>query len=194
MGRALLASGLAWPFTALGAAAAAGGRVDERILVVFEMSGGNDGLNTVVPYADDTYHRLRPHIGIAPQRVRRIDDRFGFNPGMSGFEHSYKDGRLAIAHGCGYDQPNFLHLASMASWYAAAPNSGEQTDWAGRLADGLRPGAQPGYLVNIAASQSLAVRARRQVPAMFDETLDDKTRKPAAAHCRSWRVRRRATV
>ena len=69
MRRALLAAGLAWPFAAPGAAATAGGRINERILVVFEMSGGNDGLNTVVPYADDIYHRLRPNIGIRPERV-----------------------------------------------------------------------------------------------------------------------------
>ena len=169
MRRALLAAGLAAPFAMSEPAMAASGRADERILVVFEMSGGNDGLNTVVPYADDTYHRLRPRIGIAPQHVRVIDDRFGFNPGMSGFERLYKDGRLAIVHGCGYDQPSFSHFASMAFWHTAAPNSGEQTGWVGRLADVLRPGAEPGHLVNIAASQSLAVRARHQVPVVFDD-------------------------
>ena len=169
MRRALLAAGLAWPFAAPGAAATAGGRINERILVVFEMSGGNDGLNTVVPYADDIYHRLRPNIGIRPERVRKIDERFGFNPGMSGFERLYKDGRLAIVHGCGYDQPSFSHFASMAFWHTAAPNSGEETGWVGRLADVLHPGADPGYMVNIAASQSLAVRARHQVPVVFDD-------------------------
>ena len=169
MRRALLAAGLAWPFAAPGAAATAGGRINERILVVFEMSGGNDGLNTVVPYADDIYHRLRPNIGIRPERVRKIDERFGFNPGMSGFERLYKDGRLAIVHGCGYDQPSFSHFASMAFWHTAAPNSGEETGWVGRLADALHPGADPGFVVNIAATQSLAVRARRQVPVVFDD-------------------------
>ena len=169
MRRALLAAGAAWPFTAPRAAAAAGDRVNERILVVFEMSGGNDGLNTVVPYADDIYYRLRPRIGIRPERLRKIDDHFGFNPGMSGFERLYKDGRLAIVHGCGYDQPSFSHFASMAFWHTAAPNSGEQTGWVGRLADVLQPGADPGYVVNIAALQSLAVRARRQVPVVFDD-------------------------
>ena len=169
MRRALLAGGLAWPFSAPRAAAAGGDRGNERILVVFEMSGGNDGLNTVVPHADDLYYRLRPHIGIRPERVRKIDDHFGFNPGMSGFERLYKDGRLAIVHGCGYDQPSFSHFASMAFWHTAAPNSGEETGWVGRLADVLHPGTDPGYVVNIAASQSLAVRARRQVPVVFDD-------------------------
>ena len=169
MRRALLAAGLAWPFTAPRAAASMNERARERILVVFEMSGGNDGLNTVVPYANDIYYRLRPRIGIRPERVRKIDEHFGFNPGMSGFERLYKDGRLAIVHGCGYDQPSFSHFASMAFWHTAAPNSGEETGWIGRLADVLRPEGDPGYVVNIAATQSLAVRSRRQVPIVFDD-------------------------
>ena len=166
--RALLASGLALPLAgwAPAARAQAGG---ERILVVFEMSGGNDGLNTVVPYADDTYYRLRPNLGIRPAQLRRLDDRHGLNPGMAGFERLYKDGRLAIVHGCGYDQPSFSHFASMAWWHTAAPNSGEQTGWVGRLADTMRPDGRPNFVVNVAASQSLAVRSRRHVPVVFDD-------------------------
>ena len=63
-----------------------------RILVVLELSGGNDGLNTLVPYADDAYYRHRPVIGIRPDKLRKIDDRYGFNAGMAGFERLYKDG------------------------------------------------------------------------------------------------------
>jgi uncharacterized protein (DUF1501 family) len=88
---------------------------------------------------------------------------------MAGFERLYKDGRLAIVHGCGYDQPSFSHFASMAHWHTAAPNSGEETGWVGRLADALRPGGEAGTVVNIAASQSLAVRSRRHVPVVFDD-------------------------
>jgi uncharacterized protein (DUF1501 family) len=173
--RALLAAGLALPFVAprgalaATATAAAAAAADRRILVVFEMSGGNDGLNTVVPYADDTYYRLRPNIGIRPERLRKLDDRHALNPGMAGFERLYKDGRLAIVHGCGYDQPSFSHFASMAYWHTAAPNSGEETGWVGRLADALRPGGEAGTVVNVAASQSLAVRGRRQAPVVFDD-------------------------
>jgi uncharacterized protein (DUF1501 family) len=165
MRRALIGAGLALPFAAARAAAPPPG----RILVVLELSGGNDGLNTVVPYADDVYYKLRPRIAIKPQRVLRIDERHGFNPGMAGFERLYKDGRLAIVHGCGYAQPSFSHFASMAWWHTAAPNSGEETGWIGRLADALRPGGEPGYVVNIAASQSLAVRSRGHVPVVFDD-------------------------
>ena len=166
--RALLAAGLALPFAAPRPTHAAA-TADRRILVVFEMSGGNDGLNTVVPYADDTYYRLRPNIGIRPAHLRKLDDRHALNPGMAGFERLYKDGRLAIVHGCGYDQPSFSHFASMAYWHTAAPNSGEETGWVGRLADALRPGGEAGTVVNIAALQSLAVRSRAQVPVVFDD-------------------------
>lgn len=172
MRRALLGSALGLPLAALGlgaspaARAASGG---ERILVVFEMSGGNDGLNTVVPYADDVYYRLRPQLGLPVAQLRRLDDHHALNPGMAGFERLYKDGQLAIVHGCGYDQPSFSHFASMAYWHTAAPNSGEPTGWVGRLADALRPEAEPGYIVNIGATQSLAVRGSRHVPLVFDD-------------------------
>ena len=67
-----------------------------RILVVMELSGANDGLNTLVPYADDAYYRLRPKIGIRPEKVRKIDQQYGFSPGMSGFEKLYKDGPAVV--------------------------------------------------------------------------------------------------
>lgn len=164
--RALLAGGLALPWLGLADAHAAG---NGKILVVLEMSGGNDGLNTVVPYADDLYYRLRPKLAIKPERLRKIDDRHGFNPGLAGFERLYKDGQLAIVHGCGYAQPSFSHFASMAYWHTAAPNSGEETGWIGRLADAMYPGGAANAIVNIDATQSLAVRSRRNVPVVFDD-------------------------
>ena len=140
-----------------------------RILVVLELSGGNDGLNTLVPYADDAYYRLRPKIGIRPNRLRRIDERYGFNPGMAGFERLFKDGRMAIVHGCGYAQPSFSHFTSMAYWHTGAPNSGEEYGWVGRLADAVDPGVTPNFLVNVEDSQSLAVRSHDHVPVVFDD-------------------------
>jgi uncharacterized protein (DUF1501 family) len=140
----------------------------ERILVVLELSGGNDGLNTVVPYADDAYYRLRPQIGIKAARLRKLDDHFGLNSGMVGMEKLFKDGKLAIVHGCGYADPSFSHFTSMAYWHTAAPNSGEQYGWVGRLADEMAPNAPPNYLINIGVSQSLAVRAHKHVPVVFN--------------------------
>ena len=121
------------------AAQAALGPNPNRILVVLERSGGNDGLNTVVPYADDAYYRLRPKIGLRKGQLRTIDDHFGFNGGMTGFERLFKDGKLAIVHGCGYPDPSFSHFTSMAYWQTAAPNRGDALGWVGRLADAMAP-------------------------------------------------------
>jgi len=140
-----------------------------RILVVLELSGGNDGLNTVAPYGDDAYYRLRPTIGLKAAGLRKIDDHFGFNRGMVGFERLFKDGKLAIVHGCGYDNPSFSHFPSMAYWQTAAPNSGEQYGWVGRVADAIRPDAPSNFLVNIDSHQSLAVRSKTHVPVVFDD-------------------------
>jgi uncharacterized protein (DUF1501 family) len=140
-----------------------------KILVVLELSGGNDGLNTVVPYGDDAYYRHRPNIGLAQNDLRILDDHFGLNPGMAGFERLYKDGDMAIIHGCGYENPSFSHFTSMAYWHTAAPNSGDEYGWVGRLADTLAPDAPSNYLVNIAARQSLAVNSQRHVPVVFDD-------------------------
>ncbi|MBV9743321.1 MAG: DUF1501 domain-containing protein [Acidobacteriia bacterium] len=151
------------------AALAAEAESNGKILVVLELSGGNDGLNTLVPYADDRYYKLRPNIGIPKKSLRTIDDHFGFSRGMVGFDRLYKDGKLAIVHGCGYENPSFSHFTSMAYWQTAAPNSGEQYGWVGRLADSMAPDAPANYLVNIGAQQSLAVRSRRHVPVVFDD-------------------------
>lgn len=150
-------------------ALAADSSPSNRILIVLELSGGNDGLNTLVPYADDAYYRHRPQIGIRPEKVRKIDERFGFNPGMAGFERLYKDGGMAVVHGCGYAQPSFSHFTSMAYWHTGAPNSGEEYGWVGRLADAIDPQLTPNFIVNVDETQSLAVRARDHVPVVFDE-------------------------
>ncbi len=140
-----------------------------RILVVLELSGGNDGLNTLVPYTDDAYYRHRPKIGIRPEKLRKIDERYGFNSGMAGFERLYKNGRMAIVHGCGYAQPSFSHFTSMAYWHTGAPNSGEEYGWVGRVADAIDKRATPNFIVNIDEVQSLAVNAREHVPVVFDD-------------------------
>ncbi|MDB3898893.1 DUF1501 domain-containing protein [Gammaproteobacteria bacterium] len=150
-------------------AAAAQAAANGKVLVILELSGGNDGLNTVVPHGDDAYYRQRPNIGIPKNELRVIDDHFGFNPGMAGFERLYKDGKMAIVHGCGYENPSYSHFTSMAYWHTAAPNSGNEYGWVGKLADEIAPSAPPNYLVNIAARQSLAVRSAKHVPVVFDD-------------------------
>ena len=150
-------------------AAAAKAAANGKILVILELSGGNDGLNTVVPYGDDAYYRQRPNIGIPKSELRIIDDHFGFNPGMAGFESLYKDGKMAIVHGCGYENPSYSHFTSMAYWHTAAPNSGDEYGWVGKLADSIAPSAPSNYLVNIGSKQSLAVKSEKHVPVVFDD-------------------------
>jgi uncharacterized protein (DUF1501 family) len=156
-------------FAQAAAALAAEGKSDGKILVVLELSGGNDGLNTLVPYGDDAYYRRRPNLGIPAKDLRKIDGHFGFSGGMAGFERLYKNGKLAIVHGCGYQNPSFSHFTSMAYWHTAAPNSGEEYGWVGRVADAIAPDAPPNFLVNIAARQSLAVRSLKHLPVVFDD-------------------------
>ena len=141
----------------------------EHILVVVELTGANDGLNTLVPFGDDNYYRLRPNLGIPANKVRKIDDMYGFNPGMAGFERLFKEGQMAVVHGCGYDNPSYSHFTSAAYWHTGVPNSGERFGWLGRLADAIDPSLTPNFLINIDERQSLAVRAARHVPVVFDD-------------------------
>ncbi len=164
------AYGLLAPFLG-GFAFAQEALADNRILVVLELSGGNDGLNTVVPFRNDDYYRLRPTIGIKENNLRKIDADYGFNENMAGLEKLFKDGRMAIIHGVGYPQPSFSHFNSMAYWHTAEPNSGATYGWVGRLADVLLPKGAPYAIVNVDATQSLAVRSRQHVPIVFDNPL-----------------------
>jgi uncharacterized protein (DUF1501 family) len=153
-----------------------------RILVVVELSGANDGLNTVVPYTNDAYYQLRPKLGLRPDKLRRLDGQFGVQPGMAGFERVFKDGKLAIVHGVGYENPSFSHFTSMAYWHTGTPNSGDPYGWLGRLADSLDPSGGESFIVDVEARQSLAVRAGAHVPLTFfqpdrfkrDATFEEK--------------------
>jgi uncharacterized protein (DUF1501 family) len=141
----------------------------ERILVVIELSGGNDGLNTVVPFGDAAYYRARPKLGISEREVIKVANGFGFHPSMIGFERLYKDGLLAVTHGCGYDRPSLSHFSSMGFWHTGIPNGGEPLGWLGRLADETYSGTSRNVIVNVGNAQSLAVRSRKHSPLVFDD-------------------------
>jgi uncharacterized protein (DUF1501 family) len=140
-----------------------------RILVVLELSGGNDGLNTVVPYGDQAYYRARPKLAIQDRQVIKVADGFGFHPSMVGFERLYKDGLLAVVHGCGYEHPSLSHFSSMGYWHTGVPNGGEPLGWLGRLADNTYDASTRNLIVNLGNSQSLAVRSREHSPLVFDD-------------------------
>src|SRR5262245_47427580 len=144
-------------------------RHPERILVVVESSGGNDGLNTVVPFGDPAYYRARPRLGISEREVIKIADGFGFHPSMVGFERLYKDGLLGVVHGCGYDHPSLSHFSSMGYWHSGVPNGGDPYGWLGRVADHAYPPATKNVIVDIGNAQSVAVRAAHHSPLVFDD-------------------------
>jgi uncharacterized protein (DUF1501 family) len=141
----------------------------ERILVVVELSGGNDGLNTVVPYGDAAYYKARPRLGIPERDVLKAADGFGFHPSMVGFERLYKDGLLGVVHGCGYDHPSLSHFSSMGFWHTGVPNGGEPLGWLGRLADHSYAESQRNVIVDLGNSQSLAVRSGKHSPLVFQD-------------------------
>src|SRR5512143_505035 len=139
-----------------------------KILVVFEWFGGNDGLNTIVPYGDALYYKHRPTIGIREPDLLKIDAQFGWHKSLRALKNLYDDGKVAIVHGVGYDQPSFSHFTSMSFWHTAAPNSGNEYGWVGRTASALDPqGARDNLIVNVAESQTLAVKAEKHVPLVF---------------------------
>ena len=147
----------------------AGETKNDRILVAVELSGGNDGLNSVVPYGDDAYYKHRPTIGIPEQQLLKLDEHFGMNPGMLGLHRLWEDGQVALVHGCGYDQPSYSHFTSMAYWHTGAPHSGSEFGWLGRIADEMSLSYRDNMLINVANRQSLAVKSKFHTPVVFDD-------------------------
>lgn len=95
-------------------------RARDRVLILLELKGGNDGLNTVVPYRDPLYYRLRPKLAVAEKDVLALDARLGLHPGMRELLGAWKGGDLAIALGTGYPQPNRSHFRSIDIWNTAS--------------------------------------------------------------------------
>jgi len=106
-----------------------------KILIIVQMSGGNDGLNTVIPYTDPAYLKIRPTIGIKPDVVLKLDDKIGLNPNMTPFQDLFKAGKLAIVQGVGYPNPNRSHFRSIEIWQTAEPKKVKDTGWIGRYLD-----------------------------------------------------------
>jgi uncharacterized protein (DUF1501 family) len=107
----------------------------DRVLVVINFQGGNDGLNTVVPFGMPDYYRYRPSLGVPQNDVLRIDNTFGLNPVMAPFKKMYDGGNVAIVHGVGYPDPDHSHFRSTEIWQTAQPKGYESTGWIGRYLD-----------------------------------------------------------
>jgi uncharacterized protein (DUF1501 family) len=109
---------------------------NDNVLVVLQLTGGNDGLNTVIPFTDDAYHRARPKIGIKnPGDYLRLNEHFALNPGLAVLRNVFNEGHLAVVHGCGYPNPNRSHFRSMEIWHTANPDKAQPTGWLGHFLD-----------------------------------------------------------
>jgi uncharacterized protein (DUF1501 family) len=109
---------------------------DDRVLVVLQLGGGNDGLNTVVPFSNDTYHRLRPKLGLKDSEILKLNDDLALNSGLKGMMELYDDGQLAIIEGVGYPNPDRSHFRSMEILHTASDSDQfESRGWIGRYFD-----------------------------------------------------------
>src|SRR5262245_17877504 len=111
-------------------------QASRRILVIVQMGGGNDGLNTIIPYSNSRYQSLRPTIGFKDTDLGSmvIDDQFGFHPSLAELKGLYDQDKAAAVLGVGYPTPNLSHFSSTDIWMTAT-SSGQGTGWLGRYAD-----------------------------------------------------------
>jgi uncharacterized protein (DUF1501 family) len=128
----------------------------DTILVVVQLTGGNDGLNTVIPYADPDYPRLRPTLRQTRDQVRRINDNLGLHPSMTGLADLLQDNALCVVQGVGYPNPDQSHFRSMDIWQAASTARDLTEGWIGKALRGI-PGAASFHLADRNESAPLAL-------------------------------------
>ncbi|MES2922941.1 MAG: DUF1501 domain-containing protein [Verrucomicrobiota bacterium] len=116
---------------------------DDTILIVLQLAGGNDGLNTLVPYGDDAYHKARPRLAKKEKEIIKLNDHVGLNAAMPFLGSLYKEGDLGIVQGVGYPNPNRSHFVSTSIWETADTTNRSNTGWLGRYFDNSCPGADP---------------------------------------------------
>jgi len=132
-------------------------------LVILQLSGGNDGLNTIIPYRNDIYYKSRPTLGMQKSEVLNLNDELGLNPVMSGFRSLYDEGLVSIINSVGYPNPDRSHFRSMDIWHTAS-NSDEylSSGWLGRYLDNQCVGCDnPLHAVEMDDTLSLAMKGQR---------------------------------
>jgi uncharacterized protein (DUF1501 family) len=157
-GLGLLSLGAPAPFFWQRAAGAAEPKRGLPILVIIELSGGNDGLNTVVPYADDLYTKARPTLRIEPRSVLKLNDRIGLNSALKDLYKFWESGDLTVVQGVGYPNPNRSHSRSMEIWQTGEVGPVPDAGWLGRVAE-MHSSVGPCYVGSEATP--LAVRGRK---------------------------------
>src|SRR5579872_1338852 len=111
---------------------------NDHVLVVVELSGGNDGLNTLIPFEDDLYYKNRRLLGIPKANVHKLADGIGLHPSLEPLAELYKEGRLSVVQGVGYPEPDRSHFRSMEIWHTASTQKlPPRTGWLGRVVDQL---------------------------------------------------------
>lgn len=134
-----------------------------RVLVVVQLAGGNDGLNTLIPYTDDRYYRLRPRLGIGRDKVLKLDESLGLHPECVELHRLYHDAGLGIVTNVGYPNPDRSHFKSMDVWETATPPQKiGKTGWIGRYFDGQPVAARDGlWGLRIGDEAALSLRGER---------------------------------
>jgi len=111
----------------------------DPVLVILQLSGGNDALNTVIPYSNPLYHDNRPKVGIPEDQVLPINDTIGFHPAMGPIKKLYDEGKVAIIQGIGYPNPSRSHFRSMDIWHTCEPTKVGEEGWVGRAIRDMDP-------------------------------------------------------
>lgn len=115
---------------------AQGGKVSpDNILVVCQLTGGNDGLNTVIPWTDANYYKYRPILAIKEDAVLKVSESLGFHPAMTNFKTLFEEGKAAVIQNVGYPNPDRSHFKSMEIWQTANPDGKEAYGWLGKYLD-----------------------------------------------------------
>ena len=121
------------------AAKAATAEADGKVLVVIQLDGGNDGINTVVPFGDDGYAKARVKLRLDTNKLHKLNDHVGLHPQMQSAKALFDDGRLAIVQGVGYPNPDRSHFRSMRIWQTASMDDERTTATAGSANRSMRP-------------------------------------------------------
>jgi uncharacterized protein (DUF1501 family) len=160
---------------------------DARILVVLQLDGGNDGINTVVPFKDEGYARHRKVLSLPKERLVRVSDAVGLHPSLTDFGKLLEAGRLAVVQGVGYPNPNRSHFESMAIWHSARLKADDRTGlgWLGRgLDEAAGKTGVPAAVYVGAGELPAALRGRRAVASGLtrpEDFLLEPEARPAAA-------------
>src|SRR5687767_13764498 len=131
-----------------------------KVVVILQLSGGNDGLNTVIPVTNDLYYKARPKLGIQKTKSLLLTDDVGLHPALTGFKQLYDDGNLAILNNVGYPNPDRSHFRSMDIWHTASQSNEYWTNgWVGRYLDAQCNGCdKPTQAIEIDDVLSLALK------------------------------------